>query len=109
MFEQIPAADAYSMKMILHDWNDAECVRILPKARRAASPGARVFVIEHVVPGPDTPHFSKLFDIHMMCWGTGRERTADEYAALLEQSGWRSTGTRYPPSRMMGVIEGVAS
>jgi len=25
MFEEVPTADAYSLKMILHDWNDAEC------------------------------------------------------------------------------------
>ena len=27
MFEAVPKADAYSLKMILHDWNDAECIR----------------------------------------------------------------------------------
>ena len=29
MFVDVPSADAYVMKMILHDWNDDECVRIL--------------------------------------------------------------------------------
>ena len=46
---------------------------------QAATGPARVFIVEHVVPEPDVPHFSKLFDIHMMCWGTGRERTEAEY------------------------------
>jgi hypothetical protein len=95
------------MKMILHDWNDEECTRILTNVSRAASRGARVFIIEHVVPGPDTPHFAKLFDIHMMCWGTGRERTAEEYAALLERAGWKYARTWFPRSRMMGAIEGT--
>jgi hypothetical protein len=71
----------------------------------AASRGARVFIIEHVVPGPDTPHFAKLFDIHMMCWGSGRERTAEEYAALLERAGWKYVRTWFPRSRMMGAVE----
>jgi hypothetical protein len=107
MFAAVPAADAYLLKLIIHDWNDAECVQILGNARRAASPGARIFIIEHVIPGPATPHFGKLFDLHMMCWGTGRERTLEEYVALLEAAGWNYVHTWFPPSRMMGVVEGA--
>ncbi len=105
MFESVPAADAYFMKMILHDWNDEECGRILANIARAAKPGARLFIVEHIIPDADTPHFAKLFDLHMMCWGTGRERTAEEYAALLRGAGWRYERTWYPRSRMMGVVE----
>jgi O-methyltransferase len=107
MFVAVPTADAYMMKMILHDWNDEECIQILRNISRAASPGGHVFTIEHVIPGPDTPHFAKLFDIHMMCWGTGRERTVEEYAALLERGGWKYVHTWFPRSSMMGVVEGV--
>jgi hypothetical protein len=107
MFKEVPQADAYSLKMILHDWNDAECVEILSNVRKSARPGARVFIVEHVVPGHDEPHFGKLFDIHMMCWGTGRERTEAEYIGLLEKAGWRHAGSHYPSSRMMGLIEGT--
>lgn len=109
MFKEIPAAEAYSLKMILHDWNDDECVQILSNIRRSASQKGRVFIVEHVVPGPDTPHFAKLFDIHMMCWGTGRERTEEEYEDLLRRAGWRASGRHYPSSRMMGIIEGALS
>ena len=106
MFAEVPAADAYFMKHILHDWNDEECVRILSNQRRVAKPGAKVFVAEYIVPGPDTPHFAKLFDIHMMCWGTGRERTSDEYAKLIEDSGWKYLGTSYSQAGNMGVVAG---
>jgi len=41
------------------------------------------------------------------CWGTGRERTENEYAALLERAGWTSVKTWYPASRAMGVVEGA--
>jgi hypothetical protein len=37
MFEAVPKADAYSLKMILHDWNDAECIEILSNIRKAAT------------------------------------------------------------------------
>ena len=49
------------------------------------SRNGKIFIIEHVVTGPNEPHFAKLFDIHMMCWGTGPEKTEDE-------SCWASRG-----------------
>lgn len=108
MFVDVPTADAYCLKMILHDWNDAECVQILGNIRRRTAPGTRLFVVEHVIPGPGDPHFSKLYDIHMMCWGSGCERTEAEYRALFERAGWAGVAAHYPASRAMGVMEGVA-
>ena len=32
MFKHVTPADAYMMKMILHEWNDDECVQILSNA-----------------------------------------------------------------------------
>jgi hypothetical protein len=107
MFYEVPSADAYFMKMILHDWDDKECLKILSKIQRAAPAKARLFIAEHVVPGPETPHFSKLFDIHMLCALTGKERTEEEYTELLKQAGFRHVQTYYPQSRIMGVIEAI--
>jgi predicted transcriptional regulator len=106
MFEQVPSSDLYMMKMILHDWNDDECIRILSNIHKSAHDRSRVFIIEHIVPDATTPHFSKLFDIHMMCATTGRERTIEEYQSILTQSGWKHVQTHYPKSKMIGVIEG---
>ena len=109
MFKEVPCkADVYSLKMILHDWNDNECTQILQTIRRSAKPGSRIFVIEHIVPSPAESHFSKLFDIHMMCWGSGQERTEKEYASLLSASGWRFVTSHYPSHTRMGVVEGAA-
>ena len=107
MFREVPRKDAYTMKMILHDWDDEECVKILSNIQNASPPGGRIFLVEHVVPGPQTPHFSKIFDIHMMCALTGRERTVDEYAKLLELSGLKYVETHHPRSGEIAVIEGV--
>src|SRR5689334_7245884 len=39
-FESVPAgADAYIMKFIIHDWYDAECVKILSNCRKGIRPG----------------------------------------------------------------------
>ena len=108
MFREVPPADAYVLKSILHDWNDAECVRILANMRRAVARAGRVFAADFVVPGPEEPHFSKLFDIHMICWGTGRERTAAEYAELMAAAGWRYDATHRVPDAFLSVVAGTA-
>ncbi len=107
MFESVPEADVYLMKYILHDWSDDECHQILSTVRESAPADARLFAIEHVVPDPEMPHFAKLFDIHMMVWGSGRERTTDEYASLYEDTGWEYVETHYPDNELMGAIEAV--
>ena len=107
MFRAVPPADAYMVKRVLHDWNDAECRQILATIHRAAPHHGRVLIMEQVVPGPDTPHFAKLFDIQMLVMLTGRERTLEEYGGLLEGTGWTYRQTWYPASKMLGVVEGV--
>ena len=109
MFVDVPAADAYIMKMILHDWSDDECVQILKNLHRCGDPAARVFIVEHIIPDTHTPEFASLFDMHMMCWGTGRERTEQEYRDLLLQSDWTFVASWFPPSGVIGVIEGTRS
>ncbi len=107
MFREVPSSDAYIMKMILHDWSDEECVKILSNIQQASTSGGRILIVEHVVPGPGISHFSKLFDIHMMCALTGRERTQNEYVELLEKAGLKYVETHYPASKTIGVIEGA--
>ena len=107
MFKDVPRADAYMMKRVIHDWSDDECIQILSNIHRAAPQNGRVLIMEAVVPGPDTPHFSKLFDIHMIIVLTGRERTTEQYAGLMVAAGWKYLQTWYPSSRMLGVVEGV--
>jgi hypothetical protein len=46
----MPKADAYLLMNIIHDWPDAESIKILSAIRRAMPARARVFIIETVVP-----------------------------------------------------------
>ncbi|MFI4930447.1 MAG: methyltransferase [Burkholderiales bacterium] len=92
----MPVADAYTLKMILDDWDDDACIRILGNLRRRAAPPGRVFIIEHVTPESGMPDYAALFDMHMMCWGTGRERAVRSTAAFSRHPAGRSAprGTR---------------
>lgn len=39
-FSSVPAGDLYTVKNVLHDWNDDQCAGILENCRRAMNPGA---------------------------------------------------------------------
>ena len=87
-FDSVPTAEVYTLSYIFHDWSDEQCGRILRNIRDAASPGARVIVIEAVIPPGDGPHLAKATDLTMLGMLTGRERTAAEYETLLTKSGF---------------------
>ncbi len=107
-FEEVPTADAYLMKHILHDWDDQECLEILSTVRQAAPEGARLFICELVVPGPQTPHLAKIFDVNMMIMSTGRERTVEAYDRLLSKGGWALEETHVGDAPM-SVVEAKAT
>ena len=87
--DSLPAADAYLLMNIIHDWPDAESARILSAIRRAMPVHARVLIIETIVPETPGPHLSKDLDIAMMALPGGMERTREEYAALAAKSAFR--------------------
>jgi len=84
----IPAAEAYLLKHILHDWDDASSTSILRQIHRAALPGARLLVVEMVMPDGGEPSRTTLMDLNMLVLVDGRERTAREYEELLASTGW---------------------
>jgi hypothetical protein len=101
-FEAIPSGgDAYLVKSVLHNWRDADCIAILRRCRQAMDEGARLLIIERIVPEGNQPAEAKLFDINMLVVVGGQERTEREYRHLLEASGFvvqEVTATQSPLS-----------
>ena len=88
--ESLPGGcDAYLMKHILHDWEDAEAGEILDHLRKVIGPQGRLLVAEQVVPPRNEPGLAKLMDIEMMVLPGGRERTEQEWKDLLHAHGFR--------------------
>jgi hypothetical protein len=88
-FEHIQVeADAYLLRSIIHDWGDADSLRILRTLRKATKPSARVMLIESLI--PDTPgfNFAKWSDIVMMAAVGGQERTKADFERLFRESGF---------------------
>lgn len=107
MFEGVPRADAYVLKWILHNFDDEECRRILSTVHESAPPDGRLFVVEAVVPDPETSHFAKRRDVTMMVQVGGRERTRDEYVSLLNRTGWEFVEAWVPEEGPLSVLEAV--
>jgi hypothetical protein len=108
-FDTVPSgADAYVLKNILHDWDDARSLHILSVVRRAMQKGQRLVIAEAIVEPNDAHNFGALADVQMMTvCSDGRERSREEYARLLEQSGF-SLGRVNTASPLMHVLEAIA-
>ena len=106
--ESIPGgADAYVMKHVIHDWDEASAISILKNCRRAMPEGAgKLLLVEEVLPCGDRPAIGKLIDLEMLLMPGGRERTEAEYRTLFEAAGFRLTSIT-PTQSPLSVIEGV--
>ncbi len=106
-FESVPAGgDAYLLSHVIHDWSEAQCLTILGHCRRAMNPDGRLLLIEMVLPPGNAPHPGKVLDMMMLVGPGGRERTEQEYAALLAQAGFRLTRV-VPTKSAASIIEAV--
>jgi len=107
-FESVPpGGDVYLLASIIHDWDDERSVAILRTCRRTMAPGSRLLLIEMVIPAGDAPSYAKLLDLEMLVLAGGRERTSDEYAALLANAGFRITRI-VPTHTSSSIIEATA-
>jgi hypothetical protein len=86
-----PDGDLYVLCQILHDWDDASCLKILRNCRAAMAAGTRLLVIERILdlsPGKSDPT-NFLSDMDMMVLFPGaKERTLPEFTDLLRQTGF---------------------
>ena len=88
-----PGAEAIMMKSIIHDWNDERSVRILHNCHRVLERGARLILIDRVMPekpGPSACEISVVMsDLNMLSGIGGWERSEGEFRDLLAKGGFR--------------------
>jgi hypothetical protein len=105
-FKAFPSgADAYLMRHIIHDWNDEQSIQILRNCRAVIPPHGRLFLVEAVVPMGNEPSPAKEFDMAMLIYPGGMERTEEEYRALFSAAGFELKGVT-PTASAVSVIEG---
>lgn len=104
-FERVPAGgDAYVLSHVIHDWSESQCLTILGHCRKAMKPGAKLLIVEMVLPDGNEPHPGKMLDIVMLTVPGGEERTASEYRELLGKAGFRMNRV-VPTASAVGVVE----
>jgi hypothetical protein len=108
-FDAVPeGGDVYLLSRILHDWADDEAVRILKACRAAMPPGARLLIVDAVLPARarDLPAAIRM-DLLMLILLGARERTEEEFQRLLRHGGFelrRVVPTGSPTG--LAIVEG---
>ncbi len=112
MFQAVPAADAYILKHIIHDWNDAQCTQILRHCHASMKGNGRLLCVDAVVPpmGDTGCTPAKLLDLNMMVFIPGKERTRKQWEELYAAAGF-SIKSITPLNDNFGtsIIEGMKS
>ena len=103
----LPEADAYILKSVIHTLDDVYAARLLANLRRTLPVGGKLLLIERVIPGPNTPSWSKFVNVVMLAMTGGRERTEAEYAALLAATDFAFARTLSLPSGFC-IVEAVS-
>ncbi len=106
--DPLPTADAYILMEVIHDWPDAEAAAILRAVRRAASPGARVLIIENVLDDTSPDPRGHTLDVIMLACTGGRERTGTALDGLLKAAGF-SDSTVINTGGPLRIVEAVAA
>jgi hypothetical protein len=87
-FGAVPYGTTHLLSTILHDWDDDSARRILETIRAAG--GERLIVLDSVIEPGNEPDGAKWLDLLMLALSGGRERTAEQWQALLGGAGWRA-------------------
>ncbi|KAI8949865.1 S-adenosyl-L-methionine-dependent methyltransferase [Xylaria longipes] len=110
--QPVKGADVYIMRMIMHDWSDKCAAQILQAQIPALKPGARILLNERVLIPPQPQNlivarFDMACDIVMNTVFNSKERTRDDWIALLNQadSRFKLKSIVTPPHASLSVIE----
>ncbi len=100
-FDVVPkGGDAYLLRRVIHDWEDADAVKILDNVRRAMGTGGTLLLVEGLVDSAVNP--AGLMDLMMLVLG-GRERTEADFQTLLQSAGFSIN--RIIPAGAYSLIE----
>jgi hypothetical protein len=106
MFSAVPpGGDAYVVKNVLMDEDDAEVCAILRACRSVIGTSGRLIVIERLLTHPNRSEIN-LSDMTMLVMTGGRERTLSEFTALFAEAGFhleQSVATRSPSTLLIGA------
>jgi SAM-dependent methyltransferase len=102
-------ADLYVLNGVLQQWDDENARAILANCRKAMREGARLALVERLLPdqAADEPA-AIMLDLHMMAITGGRVRGLAEFEAMLSEAGFARAEATPTPSGL-SVVAAVAA
>jgi hypothetical protein len=106
-------AGAYFIRQVVHNWNDADCVRILRNivpAIEKCAPNTPLLINEMILPEPGTrsryeEHLLRQVDMLVMVSLGAKQRTLKEFQRLIHEADPRLQIVRVYGNGSMGLIE----
>ncbi|KAI0435859.1 S-adenosyl-L-methionine-dependent methyltransferase [Xylaria telfairii] len=113
--QPIQGADAYLLRMILHDWPDAEAIKILCHLVTAMDEvKSRLLIMDVVLPRAGSvpvsvERLARVKDLTMIQAFNSKERDLDDWTGLLHAADprLRIAGRIQPPGSSMDILEVV--
>lgn len=110
MFEELPPAEVFIMKHIIHDWDDTHCIKLLQNCFASMEGDGQVICVDAVLPpmGDTSGTPAKLLDVDMIVFDMGRERTRKQWQELYGEAGFKITSiTPLQDNFGTSIVEGM--
>ncbi|KAL6704153.1 hypothetical protein ACN47E_008713 [Coniothyrium glycines] len=112
--QPVKDADVYLYRWTLHNWPDKHCIDILKALAPSLKHGARVLVMDFVMPPPgvlpnEMDRKLRAMDLTMLEIGNAKERDLKEWQALFAQADSRFVfnGVTQPEGSRLAILEAV--
>ncbi|KAF2667221.1 S-adenosyl-L-methionine-dependent methyltransferase [Microthyrium microscopicum] len=103
--QPIKGAKYYHLRAILHNWPDDGCYHILSLLKDALKAGySRLLINAYILPELQVPAIPSMIDVNMWLY-CGKERTENEWHALLRRAGLKVLRIVRAEVGLHGIIE----
>jgi acetylserotonin O-methyltransferase len=103
--DPVPEADLFALGRIVHDWSEDKIRRLLRKIWERLPPGGALLIAEKLLDEDRSgPRWASLQSLNMLVVAEGKERTLEEYAALLCEAGFARVEGRRTDSPLDAVL-----
>ncbi|KAF4628136.1 hypothetical protein G7Y89_g10015 [Cudoniella acicularis] len=110
--QPVKDADVYLLRMIIHDWPDADAVRILKQLVEVMKEGSRIVIMDMVLPIPGTTSQTleaalRQKDLMMRQVLNAKEREVEDWHTLVRKvdEGMHIVAIRRPEGSQHSIIE----
>ncbi|MBI5280781.1 MAG: homocysteine methyltransferase [Candidatus Solibacter usitatus] len=103
--DELPRAGLYALGRIVHDWSEEKMLALLRRIHAVLPAGGGVLLAEALLDEDGTgPVSAQMQSLNMLIATEGRERTPEEYRALLEGAGFGDVETRRTGAPLDAVL-----